>query len=55
MALRPDLAGKAGQAALSEDQVNNATERLRVAGAFLAWLGGRGRDLLGCRHADLDA
>lgn len=52
--LRPDLARKAGQSALSDGQVNNATQRLRVAGALLVWLRGRGRELGSCRQGDLD-
>lgn len=53
--LRPDLARKAGQRALSEGQVTNATQRLRIAGALLAWLRERERGLASCRQADLDA
>jgi len=52
--LRPYLATKARQRALSEGQVNNATQRLRVAAALLAWLCGRGRELSQCTQADLD-
>ncbi len=53
--LRPDLARKAGRAALTEGQVTNSTQRLRVAGALLAWLRVRGRELASCRQGDLDA
>lgn len=53
--LRPDLARKATQAALTDGQVNNATQRLRVAGAILTWLHGRDSELASCTQADVDA
>lgn len=52
--LRPDLARKAGHGALSEGQVNNVTQKLRVAGALLMWLRERGRDLGSCRQGEVD-
>ncbi len=53
--VRADLATRARRRALTQGQVNNATQRLRVAGALLTWLRGRRRDLAGCTQADLDA
>ncbi len=52
--LRPELVKRAHGDAASEGQVNGATQRLRVAGALLAWLRERGRDLAACTQADID-
>ncbi|HEV2069147.1 MAG TPA: hypothetical protein VGR26_05090 [Acidimicrobiales bacterium] len=52
--LRADLAARAEHRVLSEGQLSNATQRLRVAGSLLAWLAGRGSSLAGCTQADLD-
>ena len=52
--LRADLAGRAVEKPVSEGQVNGATQRLRVAGALLAWLRGRGGELARCTQADVD-
>ena len=49
-----DLAARAEHRVLSEGQLSNATQRLRVAGSLLAWLAGRGSSLAGCTQADLD-
>ncbi|MDP8961142.1 MAG: hypothetical protein M3N32_05950 [Actinomycetota bacterium] len=53
--LRPELARKATKTALTDGQVSNSTQRLRVASALLAWLHDHGRELATCRQADLDA
>jgi hypothetical protein len=51
---RVDLATRAQHGELSDGQLHNATQKLRVAGALLAWLRGRGRELARCTQADLD-
>lgn len=53
--LRPDLVKRAQGEAVSEGQVNGATQRIRVAGALLAWLRARGLELSVCTQADIDA
>jgi integrase len=52
--LRAVLARGTADKPVSEGQMNGATQRLRVAGALLAWLRGRGRELAQCTQADLD-
>lgn len=52
--LRADLVSRVRHGALTEGQLSNATQKLRVAGALLAWLRERGRDLATCRQADVD-
>jgi hypothetical protein len=52
--LRVDLATRAQHGGLSDGQLHNATQKLRVAGALPAWLRGRGRELARCTQADLD-
>jgi hypothetical protein len=53
--LRPELIKRAHGQAVSEGQVNGATQRIRVAGGLLNWLRGRGRELSACTQADIDA
>lgn len=53
--LRPELVKRARGEAVSEGQLNGATQRIRVAGALLAWLRARGRELPVCTQADVDA
>ena len=53
--LRPELVKRARGEAVSEGQVNGATQRIRVAGALLMWLRARGRELAACTQADIDA
>ncbi|MEW6154671.1 MAG: hypothetical protein AB1673_11875 [Actinomycetota bacterium] len=53
--LRPELVRRARAEAVSEGQVNGATQRIRVAGALLAWLRARGRELPVCTQVDVDA
>lgn len=53
--LRPELVNRAHGQAVSEGQVNGATQRIRVAGALLAWLRARGRELSACTQTDIDA
>lgn len=53
--LRPELVKRARGEAVSEGQVNGATQRIRVAGALLTWLRARGRELAACTQADIEA
>ncbi|HEV2125941.1 MAG TPA: hypothetical protein VGW38_24550 [Chloroflexota bacterium] len=43
--LRADPAARAEHRVLSEGQLSNAAQRLRVAGSLLAWLTGRGSSM----------
>jgi len=52
--LRQQLVTSSKKQPLRDEQVNNATQSLRVASSLLAWLGERGRDLATCTQADLD-
>ncbi len=52
--LRPHLVTRSEHAPLREEQVNNATQNLRVAAELLAWLHGRDHELGGCTQADID-
>ena len=52
--LRRHLVTQSRKGPLRDEQVNNATQRLRVAASLLAWLGERGRDLATCTQADID-
>jgi hypothetical protein len=53
--LRPQLVAKAQSAPLRDAQINNATQRLRVATALLAWLDHhRHHDLSHIEQADID-
>ncbi|MGI8776432.1 MAG: hypothetical protein ACR2LJ_03385 [Acidimicrobiales bacterium] len=52
--LRPHLVAQSETGPLRDAQVANATQKIRVAGALLAWLSERGRGLASCAQADLD-
>ncbi len=52
--LRRHLVTSSNMQPLRDEQVNNATQRLRVAAGMITWLHDRGRDLATCTQADLD-
>jgi hypothetical protein len=52
--LRPHLVTRVEDGPLRDAQITNATQKLRVAAALLAWLNERGHDLTSCTQADLD-
>ena len=52
--LRRRLVARSGQAPLRDEQVNAATQSLRVSATLLAWLHERGHDLSTCTQGDLD-
>jgi hypothetical protein len=52
--LRPQLVTRSELAPLREEQVNNATQNLRIAADLLGWLHERGHDLSSCTQAVLD-
>ncbi len=52
--LRRGLVTRSERSPVRDAQLTNATQKLRVAGAFLAWLRARGHELAGCTQADLD-
>jgi hypothetical protein len=52
--LRPSLETKAGTAPLRDAQVNNATQKLRVATAFLDWLENRHTNMAELHNSDVD-
>ncbi len=52
--LRRRLVSRSDRAPLRDEQVNAATQNLRVAAELLAWLHQRGSDLSFCAQSDLD-